>query len=620
LPVKTDRSKSSASCNEISWLVHQGRPHIRSHFGSLCCIFISSLIALVDPIVMKWLIDGILPRRDMKLLPLAASAFFFSYIGRLVFSSLSGLITFQVAQKTVFRIKLRLLRRLQTLPSEYHDKTPVGDSLRRMEQDVDEIGQLGGDFIPLCLRLFVTTAMILTAMFVMNWQLTCIVLPLIPAFLYAQHCYRLRLSIQADAARDKAGRVSIFLQEHLSAITQIQLLTRELAEARRFVRIVGVAQGAQHNWRVTAMQFSIVSMSIIALGIAIILSYGGYKVISGSLTAGGLVAFYSYLMRLFEPLGSAVEIVSRIQRAGASIRRVMAVMSYDSLIKDRPDASPISREGPLALELKNVCFNYQADRPVLTDVNLLVNEGERAALVGSNGSGKSTIGKLLTRLYIAQSGEVLVDGVEMSKIQLRSLRSKVVLMPQEPILFDATLRENILYGNLTASQDELERVARLAQIQGLIDRLPKGWDEPIGPRGCWLSGGERQRIALARAALQNPKVLILDEPTAALDIETERSFLETIDQFAQGRTVLVISHRLPTILWADRIIVIDQGRVVGQGTHEQLYKKSTTYRWLCKDAFESEINAAATRITTSQTPATKPNGYGGGLGDVNKPV
>jgi ABC-type multidrug transport system fused ATPase/permease subunit len=549
---------------------------------------------------MKWLIDGILPRRDMRLLPLAAGAFFFSYIGRLVFSSLSGLITFQVTQKTVFRIKLRLLRHLQSLPSEYHDKTPVGDSLRRMEQDVDEIGQLGGDFIPLCLRLFVTAAMILTAMFVMNWQLTCIVLPLIPAFLYAQHYYRLRLRSRADAARDQAGRVSVFLQEHFSAITQIQLLTRELAEARRFVRLVGSAQGAQHNWRVTAMQFSLVSMSIIALGIAIILSYGGYKVISGSLTAGGLVAFYSYLMRLFEPLGSAVEIVSRIQRAGASIRRVMAVMHYDSPVKDCSDASPISREGPLALELKSVCFNYQANRQVLTDVNLFVNGGERAALVGCNGSGKSTIGKLLTRLYIAQSGEVLVGGIEVSKIRLKSLRLKVALMPQEPILFDATLRENILYGNPAASRNELERVARLAQIQSLIDRLPQGWDEPIGPRGCWLSGGERQRIALARAALQNPNVLILDEPTAALDIETEKRFLETIDQFAQGRTVLIISHRLPTILWADRIIVIDQGRVVGQGTHEQLYQRSTIYRRLCQDAFELEIHEAATRISTNE--------------------
>jgi ABC-type multidrug transport system fused ATPase/permease subunit len=548
--------------------------------------------------VMKWLIDGILPRREMKLLPLAAGAFFFSYVGRLVFTSLSGLITFRVTQKTVFRIKLRLLRHLQSLPSEYHDKTPVGDTLRRMEQDVDEIGQLGGDFIPLCLRLFVTTAMVLTAMFAMNWQLACIILPLIPAFLYSQHYYRRRLHRQADAARDHAGRVSVFLQEHFSAITQIQLLTRELAEARRFARLVGRAQGAQGNWRVTAMQFSLVSMSIIALGIAIILSYGGYKVISGSLTAGGLVAFYSYLMRLFEPLGSAVEIVSRIKRAGASIRRVMAVISYDSPLKDRPDAGPISREGPLALELKSVCFNYQADRPVLTDVNLLVNDGERVALVGPNGSGKSTIGKLLTRLYIARSGEVLVDGIEVNRILLKSLRLNVVLMPQEPALFDATLRENILYGNPAASQGELERAASLAQIQSLIDRLPQGWDEPIGPRGCWLSGGERQRIALARAALRNPSVLLLDEPTAALDIETERAFLETLDRFAQGRTVLIISHRLPTILWADRIIVIDQGRVVGQGTHDQLYQKSATYRRLCWEAFEPETHSGATGIST----------------------
>jgi ABC-type multidrug transport system fused ATPase/permease subunit len=600
--VDTDRSTNNAKYNEVSWLLRQGRPYVWSHIGSLCCIFVSSLITLIDPMVMKWLIDGILPSKDLKLLPVAAAAFFFSYVGRLAFSYLSGLITFRVAQKTVFKIKLRLLRHLQSLPSEYHDKTPVGDTLRRVEQDVEEIGQLAGDFIPLCLRLFVTTAMVLTAMLVMNWQLTCIVLPLMPAFLYAQHHYLQRLRSQADAARDGAGRVSVFLQEHFSAITQVQLLARELAEARRFARLVGGAQDAQRMWRVTAIRFTLVSMSIIALGIAIILSYGGYKVISGALTAGSLVAFYSYLMRLFEPLGSAVDIVSRIQRAGASIRRVLAITMQESPLKDRPDAGSLSREGPLALEFKNVCFGYRADRPVLTDVNLLVKEGERVALVGSNGGGKSTIGKLLTRLYITRSGEVLVDGIEVSRIRLKNLRSKVALMPQESILFDATLRENILYGNPAAGQSELDWAAGVAQIQSLIDQLPQGWDEPVGPRGCRLSGGERQRVALARAAIRNPNVLILDEPTAALDLETERAFLETLDRFAQGRTVLIISHRLPTILWADRIIVIDQGRIVGQGAHDQLCRKSAIYRRLCKETFESETPLAATSTSTLTAP------------------
>jgi ABC-type multidrug transport system fused ATPase/permease subunit len=566
---------------ETLWLIRQGNRSRWLHLGSLGCVIIGSLLTLLDPLIMRWLIDDILSRQKTILLPLAASAFLITYVGRLAFTSLGNLLTFYAIQRMTFGIKIGLLRHLQRLPAWYHDDTPVGETLFRLEQDVDQIGQIGGDLIPLCLRLVVITAMVVTAMLMMNWQLTCVILPLVPIFIFLQNHYRSRLRRDADATQSHLGRVGSFLQEHFSAILQVQLLTRELAEARRFVKLAGIAMRAQRELRRTALTFSLLSMSTIAVGIAVILGYGGYQVVSGTLTVGGLVAFYSYLTRLFEPLTGAVDITSRMQRVGASIRRILAITEETAPLKDRPGAIVIEDNRPITVELQSVSFSYRADRHVLKDVNFRIRQGDRIALLGASGSGKSTIGKLLTRLYDVQSGAVLINGHDVRDIQLRSLRSSVALVPQETLLFDATLRENLLYGNPKANKDELEKAAELAQLQDLIRQLPQGWEERIGPRGGKLSGGERQRVALARAALRDPCLLILDEPTAALDAQTERELLNLLDQFTRNRTTIIISHRLSTIRWADRVIVLDQGRIIEEETHFQLHRKVDNYQGLC---------------------------------------
>jgi subfamily B ATP-binding cassette protein MsbA len=295
------------------------------------------------------------------------------------------------------------------------------------------------------------------------------------------------------------------------------------------------------------------------LGMASVLSYGGYQVITGTLTAGSLIAFYGYTLQLFVPLYGVVDIYSKFQRAGASVRRLMEISEADVILRDHPGALVLE---PGVIELNDVSFSYRADRPVLEALSMRVNPGERVALAGTSGNGKSTIARLLARLYDARSGTVSINGTDVRDIKLKSLRSSVIFVPQDPVLFDLTLRENLLYGNSGATATELTEVARLAQLETVIERLPNGWNEPLGPRGNRLSGGERQRVALARALLQRPRILILDECTSALDATTEKQLLTELDRHLKTTTTIIISHRPLPVQWADRVVHMQYGAIV----------------------------------------------------------
>jgi len=512
---------------------------------------------------MKWLIDDILERREARLLFVVAIALSTTYIARLLFGGLGNLLTSQATQKMIFKTRLELLRHIQMLPAEYHENNPSGDTQHRLEQDIANIGEIGGDFIPACLRLIVVTTLIITTMLILNPKLTSVVLPLFPAYMYVRRRYNIKLRNCSDQVQKQSGSVSSFLQEHLSAMIQVQLLQQELGDARRFANLTGNLTKTQIKRRRAEITLGFLSLSMAALCLVLILTYGGYQVIIGALSVGGLVAFYSYVIRLFEPLGSAVDIASRLHRVKASVRRVLALLHTPASVKDGTGALMLARSAPGEIEFKNVCFEYRPNSPVLSDVNFRIKPGERIALIGASGSGKSTVAKLITRLYDVRDGAILIDQQDVRGIKLRSLRSSVALMPQDTALFNATLRENILYGNQHATQRDLEEVAEQAQLTNLIRTFSKGWDEPIGPRGGRLSGGERQRVALARTMLRRPRILILDEPTSSLDMATEDGFLEMLGRFAANITIVVISHRLSTILRLDRIIKIDHDHSIG---------------------------------------------------------
>jgi len=546
---------------EFSWLVSQVRPFFRLHVSSYFCIVLAGVFSLVDPLIIRLLIDDVIPHRRLRLLPLVALAFFLTYMGRLGFDSVAAMLSFRAVQKMIFRVRLKLLRHLQRLSAEYHDNQSLGDTLHRLQVDVDQIGTLSGEVIPSALRMVTVFSLVMTTMLVLNYRLTLIVLPLIPVFILIRRRFQRRLRQASDLVQQQSGMMINFLEEHLSAIVQVQLLSCESREARRFARISGNAMRLQVKRRVTELFFSSLLYLIIVFGMAAVLFYGGYQVMSGTLTAGGLVAFYGYTLQLFLPLYGAMDIYAKLQRVGASVRRLMEIAQAKVVLKDRPGAWTLDKHTSAAVELKDVCFSYHEDRPVLDSVSIRVKAGERLALTGTSGNGKSTAAKLIARLYDARAGAVLLDGRDVRDIKLKSLRSSVIFVPQDPVLFDVTLRENLVYGNPRATQEELDTVTKLTQLENLINRLPNGLDESLGPRGNRLSGGERQRVALARALLQHPKVLILDESTSALDELTEKRLFNAIRQYLKGVTTIVISHRPYPTLWANRIVHLNYGHI-----------------------------------------------------------
>jgi ATP-binding cassette, subfamily B, bacterial MsbA len=548
--------------NELRWLASRVRPYLRLHFGSFGFIVLSSILALLDPLIVRFLIDEVIPNRRVAWLPIVAIAFLLTYAARLGADGAAGMLNFRAVQKMTFRLRLALLRHLQRLSAEYHDKRPLGDTLHRLQNDVEQVATLSGEVIPSALRMATLFALVLATMLVLNYQLTIVVLPLVPIFLLVRRRFHVRLRQASDSVQEQSGRVIGFLEEHLSSIVQVQLLSCEQREARRFARLSSSAVRAQVQRRSTEVFFSTLLYLIVVAGMASVLCYGGYLVIVGQLTPGGLVAFYGYTLQLFIPLYGVVDIYSKLQRAGASIRRLKEITSAQAVLNDRQDALTLQPDLAGLIELKEVSFAYDSDRrPVLDAVSFRIDPGERVAISGRSGNGKSTIARLLARLYDAPSGTVSIEGTDVRHIKLKSLRSAVIFVPQDPVLFDVTLRENLLYGNMRASEDELERVARLVQLDDVIRKLPNGWHEPLGPRGNRLSGGERQRVALARALLQRPRILILDECTSALDALTERRVLDGLDGFLHDVTTIVISHRPFPTRWANRVIHLQDGHI-----------------------------------------------------------
>jgi len=543
-------------------------------------IVLSSLMFLLDPLLIKWLIDRVLPKKDFHLLFLAAVAFFGIYVCRLAFSAFAAVVSFKTVQDLVFRIRLSILEQMNRLSANYHETTPVGERLYRMEQDVDQVAELGSSLVPYVLQTAVNTLFVVGTMVVLDFRLTCMVLPLMPLFFVFSRHFEHRLRSASDLAQQQSSRESSFLQEHLASVIQVQLLHQERSQTRTFlVRAAGRIKAlSQRN--LVEISFGTCYMAAIALGTIAILGYGGYQVFVGALTVGGLVAFYSYMARLFDPLHAAVDIYSRLNRLSASIRRILEVLEMVPSVPEKPGALCLTFPVRGYIEMTEVAFAYPAGALVLEGLNLRVEAGEKVALVGISGSGKSTIAKLVARLYDVNDGAVYVDGIDVRDVSLASLRTRVCYLMQEAVLFDRTLKENLLLGKPSATDKELSQALEITGLGDLLGRLPNGWDSSIGPRGNALSGGERQRLALARGVLQNPSLLLLDESTSALDVPSEQRVFANLTRHFPNQTIVFISHRISALKWVDRIVVVNRGVIEEQGTHPQLIRNGGLYAHL----------------------------------------
>lgn len=552
--------------NEIRWLAKQIRPLLHWHFGSFLCITAGSLLALLTPLILKWLIDAIIPQRRLGLLVFAVVLIFLAHQGRAALNSFGSFLMLSAAQKMGLALRMSLLRHLDTLSAEYYDDTPVGAVIYPLKEPIDEISYFGSDLVPAILRMLLTTSFTLATMFVLSPMLTLTVVPLIPIFLITRHYYRKRLANDADAMQRDRLAWTNFLQEHLSAAIPIQLVGQERRQERRAFQLLARAVRSQQQLYRTASWFGVCSSLAVVLAMCAVIGYGGVTVLAGSLSLGSLVAFYGFVSQLFDPLSGAAELYARAQKTFASVRQVQSALALAPKVASAPAAVCIAKDHPPQIEFSHIEFGYAGRKDLLHIPSLRIVAGEHLAIAGVNGAGKSTFVKLIARLYDPVSGSIHISGLDVRTVNLKSLHNFVCYLPRDPILFDGTILYNLRFVSPAVSEDDINDAVRDAGLWDLITSLPHGVHHRVGPAGCQLSGGERQRLAIARAILQKPRVLILDEATSCLDPAAEGIVLRNLRRNLTTATLIVISHRPATFSMFRRILVLSQGRIIQDGS------------------------------------------------------
>lgn len=547
-------------------------------WGSILLI-LASATNLAIPLFVKQLVDVVMVKKDVALLNDMAWIIALLFLSQMLFSTAHNYLYDITEKRVTTDFRKRIFRHIHKLSMSFFVKRRTGEIMSRMTNDISTIEgvitDLPATILQQSIRLFGGVIIIIY----MNWKLTFMILVLAPILVLFARYFGKQLRALSTEIQDKLSTSTTILEENLSGMAVVKSFVKQKLEIDRFEAAVEDSfESAKKRVKISA--FFGPSIGFIAFITALILLwYGGHQVIAGNISPGELIAFILYATIIAGPMGSFARLYTRIQEALGASQRIFDILNTEGEVKDIPGAKPMP---PIVgrVEVKNLHFHYRPDQEVLKGLNFTVEPGEMVALVGPSGAGKTTLINLLHRFYDPVEGEIRVDGIPIHTVQLNSYLQQVALVPQETLLFGGTIEENIRYAKPEASEAEIVEAAQSANADAFIRACPDGYQTVVGEKGIRLSAGQRQRIAIARAILKNPHMLILDEATSALDNESEKLIQEALERLMKGKTSFVIAHRLSTIHNADRIIVLEHGQVAEMGRHQELMEKEGLYHYL----------------------------------------
>ena len=593
VPVGTIRDSGNFRQN-AKRTARYARPYWKLAISSIVLVFLGAAASLLQPWPLKILVDNVLGDHplpgflDRWLGPIADDQYkllIFAVLGGLAvtifFNAMSvgeNYVNTSLDQRMVLDFRSDLFQHAQRLSMAYHDHKRTGNLMYTINGSAGAVGNIFVT-VPALLQSFITLIGMFWVTTRISIQLAFLSMIVAPLLTYAIRYYMKKVEPRLYQVREMEGESLSIIHEAMSMLRVIVAFGREDHEYRRFRTQGESAVGARVQLTVRQTLFSLAVNTTTAAGNALVLGVGAVYVIRGDMTVGDLLVVIAYVASMYQPLEAISTTASGLQEQFVRLRAAFGILDTPKDVTDAPDAVDIERaRGDVTFE--GINFSYPGRKETLKDVSIEARAGQTVCIVGPTGAGKSTLVTLLPRFYDPREGRILLDGVDVRALTLQSLRSQISIVLQEPLLFAATIADNIRYGRLDASDDEIVDAAKAANAHDFIDKLPKGYQTKIGERGAQVSGGERQRIAVARAFLKDAPILILDEPTSSVDSKTESVILEALDRLSQGRTTFMIAHRLSTIRGADKIVVVNHGQVIESGTHDELLEHDGLYRQL----------------------------------------